>query len=68
MAEQLEKYTLKILRVMKGYTQEQAAELIGVSPDTLSNYERGKSYPDVPVINKIEEVYEVSYNQIIFLV
>lgn len=68
MAEQLEKYTLKILRVMKGYTQEQAAELIGVSPDTLSNYERGKSYPDVPIINKIEEVYEVSYNQIIFLV
>lgn len=67
MAEQL-KYTLKILRLMKGYTQEQAAELIGVSPDTLSNYERGKSYPDVPVINKIEEVYEVSYNQIIFLV
>ena len=53
---------------MKGYTQEDASKLIGISVDTLSNYERGKSYPDVPVIKKIEEVYDVSYNDIIFLV
>lgn len=62
------KYTLKALRVMKGYTQEEASKLIGVSPETLSNYERGKSYPDVPIIKRIEKVYEVSYNDIIFLV
>ena len=62
------KYTLKALRAMKGYTQEDASKLIGISVDTLSNYERGKSYPDFPVIKKIEEVYDVSYNDIIFLV
>lgn len=62
------KYTLKALRAIKGYTQEEASKLIGISPDTLSNYERGKSYPDVPVIKSIEKVYDVSYNDIIFLV
>ncbi|MBO5238692.1 MAG: helix-turn-helix transcriptional regulator [Lachnospiraceae bacterium] len=58
--------TLKSARVNKDLTQAQAAKLIGITVDTLSNYERGKSYPDVPVIQKIEEVYEVSYSDLIF--
>ncbi len=59
--------TLKSARVNKNLTQVQAAALIGVTVDTLSNYERGKSFPDVPVIMKIEEVYGVSYSDLIFL-
>lgn len=59
--------TLKSARVNVNLTQAQAAKLIGITVDTLSNYERGKSYPDVPVIKKIEEVYGVSYSDIIFL-
>ena len=58
--------TLKSARVNKDLTQAQAAKLIGVTVDTLSNYERGKSYPDVPIIQKIEEVYGVSYSDLIF--
>mgnify|MGYP000982841081 FL=1 len=63
----MEKMPLKIARELKGYTQAQAADLIGVSTDTLSNYERGKSYPDIPTLRKIEEVYGVPYDRIIFL-
>lgn len=59
--------TLKSARVNVGLTQVKAAEKIGITVDTLSNYERGKSYPDVPVIQKIEEVYGVSYSDLIFL-
>ena len=59
--------TLKSARVNKGLTQVKAAELIGITVDTLSNYERGKSFPDVPIIKKIEEVYGVPYNDLIFL-
>lgn len=59
--------TLKAARVNQGLTQRQAAELLGISPDTLSNYENGRSYPDVKVIRKIEEVYQLSYNDLIFL-
>ena len=59
--------TLKAARTNMGFTQAQAAEKIGVTVDTLSNYERGKSYPDVPIIKRIEEVYETSYSDLIFL-
>lgn len=48
-------------------TQKEAATRIGVSVDTLGNYERGKKFPDIPKLKKIESVYGVSYNQLIFL-
>ena len=59
--------TLKSARVNKGFTQAKAAELIGITVDTLSNYERGRSFPDVPIIKRIEDVYGVPYNDLIFL-
>ena len=58
---------LKTARELNGLKQSEAAEKIGVSTDTLGNYERGKSYPDIPVLRKIEETYGVQYSQIIFL-
>lgn len=48
-------------------SQQEAAKLLGVSKDTLSNYERGASFPDVPIINNIEKIYGIKYDQIIFL-
>lgn len=59
--------SLKTARELNGLKQSEAAEKIGVSTDTLGNYERGKSYPDIPVLRKIEETYGVQYSQIIFL-
>lgn len=59
--------SLKTARELSGLKQQEAAKLIGVSADTLGNYERGKSYPDVPVLRKIEEVYGIPYNRLIFL-
>ncbi len=59
--------TLKAARVNKGYTQREAAVLIDVTEDTISNWERGKSFPNVPQLKKIEEVYGVTYNDLIFL-
>lgn len=61
------KVSLKTARELKGLKQAEAAKLIGVSADTLGNYERGKSYPDIPILRKIEEVYGVSYDRLIFL-
>ena len=56
--------TLKAIRINKQLSQDEAAKLIGISSDTLSNYERGKSFPDIPVLKKIEEVYETRYDSI----
>ena len=59
--------TLRAARVNKDLTQEQAAKLIGITADTLRNYERAKSFPDVPIIKKIEDVYGVEYKDLVFL-
>lgn len=61
------KFTLKTIRELRGFSQSKAAEMLGISTDTLSNYERGKSYPDIPTLRKIEKIYEVRYDQLIFL-
>lgn len=60
------KFTLKALRINKGYTQEKAANLIGISVETLAKYEKGSTYPDIPILKKIEEVYETKYDNINF--
>ena len=59
--------TLKAARVNAGYTQKEAAERLGVSNTTLCNWENGVSFPDVPYIEKICELYGLSYDDIIFL-
>ena len=59
--------TLKAARIKKGYNQKTAAKMLGISEWTLSNYERGLSYPDIPTLKKIEDVYDIPYAEIIFL-
>jgi transcriptional regulator with XRE-family HTH domain len=58
--------TLKAARVNKNLTQKEAAELLGISESTLLNYEKGKTFPSQPTIEKMEGLYGVSYNDIIF--
>lgn len=60
--------TLKAARVNVGLTQVQAAEKLGVSLSTLQNYEKGKTYPNQKIIDAIEKLYKVEYNDLIFLV
>ena len=61
------KYTLKALRTNKGLTLNQASKNLGVSQQTLSNWECGKSYPTVPRVKMIEKIYDISFNEINFL-
>ena len=61
------KYTLKMLRASRNWSQVTAAMHIGVSVDTWRNWEHKRSFPDVPYIKKIQEVFNVAYDDIIFL-
>lgn len=61
------KLTLKAARVNKDLTQAEAAKLLGIGKDALWNYEKGRSFPNVLVIKKMEELYGINYNDIIFL-
>ena len=56
--------TLKAARVNSEMTQKQAASKLGVSEQTLSNYERYISYPDVPMLLKMQELYNITFDQV----
>jgi len=60
------KYSLRAIRINRKETQEQAAKSIGISVETLAKYEKGITYPDIPILKKIEEHYEINYNDIDF--
>ena len=64
----METLTLRAIRINLGWSLEQASKRLGVSKDTLSNYERGITLPDVFVLKRIENVYQISYDRINFLV
>ncbi len=60
------RYSLKAIRVNRGETQEQSSKGIGISVETLANYEKGITYPDIPTLKRIENYYGVNYNDIDF--
>ena len=54
---------IKNARMQKGYTQEQVAENLLVSRQTISNWENGRSLPDIISIIKMSELYELSLDE-----
>ena len=59
--------TLRAARVNAGYSQEDAAILLNISPYTLSNWERGISMPKANQIDAICDLYKVTFDMLIFL-
>ena len=57
---------LKQLREQKGLKQEQLAELLFVTRQTVSNYENGRSRPDIETLMKIAEILETDVNHILY--
>lgn len=56
---------LKNARNEKGMSQEQAAEILGVSRQTISNWENNKSYPDIISVIKMSDTYSVSLDHLL---
>ena len=46
-------------------TQEHAAEVLGVSRQTISNWENEKSYPDIVSVLKMSDLYHVSLDYLL---
>ena len=55
---------IKNARIQKGYTQEHVAENLLVSRQTISNWENGKSLPDIISIIWMSELYELSLDEL----
>ena len=56
---------LKDARVQAGLTQEQVAEKVMVSRQTISNWENGKSLPDIVSIMKLSDLYQISIDELL---
>ena len=56
---------LKELRKEKGITQEQLAEVFGVSSRTVSRWENGVNMPDLSLLAEIADYYNVDIREII---
>lgn len=59
------KDNITALRKRKNFSQEQLAEKIGVSRQTLSKYETGESLPDIDKCRLIAEVFGVSMDELV---
>lgn len=55
---------LKQLRLKRGLTQEQAAEVLGTSPQSVSRWECGNTMPDVLMLPAIAELYCVTIDDL----
>lgn len=58
---------IKHLRREKDITQEKLAEFLGVSFQSVSNWERGETYPDITVLPEIAAFFNVSIDRLLGL-
>lgn len=56
---------LRNARTRSGFTQEKAAEEIGVARQTISNWENEKSYPDIVSVIRFSTLYSVSLDELL---
>jgi len=56
---------IKKARIEANVTQEQIAEVLGVSRQTVSNWENGKTYPDIVSVIKMSDFYNISLDHLL---
>ena len=53
------------LRKQHGLSQDDFANLFNVSRQTISNWENGKSYPDLEMIIKVSDYFKISIDELL---
>ena len=56
---------IKNARTAAKLTQEQAAEALGVSRQTISNWENERTYPDIVSVVRMSDLYNVSLDHLL---
>lgn len=60
LSENLKKY-----RIMKNLTQEDVADYLGITPQSISKWERGECYPDITLLPALANIFETSIDLLI---
>lgn len=58
-------HKLKAARLKEGLTQDALAEKLGVSRQTISNWENSRSYPDIISIISLSDLYSISLDELL---
>lgn len=56
---------IKTLRLQEGYTQQQLADLMGVTDQAVSKWERGLSVPDVSIVTNLSILLNVDVDNLL---
>ena len=60
-----EEMKIKEYRMVKGYTQREIAELLGIKQNTYSDKERGKTKFTIDEVKLIKELFKVTYDDLL---
>ena len=56
---------IKLYRENKNMTQNEVADILKVSPATISKYESGSLEPNIEALKKLSEVFEITIDQLL---
>lgn len=56
--------TIKYLRSRVGFTQKEVSEKIGIAQQTYAGYESGKHEPNIEIMIRLADIYNVSMDYI----
>ena len=60
LGEKIQKYRKK-----SKLSQEQLGELVGVTRQTISNWELGESHPDIIEANELAQIFDISLDELV---
>ena len=60
LSENLKKY-----RILKNMTQEDIAEYLNITPQSVSKWERGECYPDITFLPALANIFETSIDLLV---
>lgn len=55
------KHQIRIARKDKGYNQKELAKVLNVTPASVSNWERGYSYPEMETLKQISKLLDYEF-------
>lgn len=56
---------IKNARLIKGYTQQELGDMIGVTNKAVSRWENGESFPDITLLDSLAQALEIHIEEIV---